>query len=346
MEISKAILVVEDDKENRNILKEILTRKFQDYEHVIIDDKKAALESIEKRDVPYEVIITDMRLQGTEDREGGIEIIKCARRVDPAAQVIVITSYPGDFSNVHKALEAGASFYLARELVFKALPSAMKKTIEQRKAIVLLNDFIQCISAAIDAKDAYTSGHSFRVREYAVAIRNYIPEFTPDRRNDLSMSALLHDIGKIGISNCLLHKPGKFTALQKSMMDEHTLIGKRILEEIRNLPEVLKGIEDHHTHYWDYVNKKPNQELSLFGKIIAIADSFDAMTTTRAYKAKRTLEETLKEIQRCSSVTESLSEKPLGQFDPSIVKAFREAYSEIKDIHNRLADKEFSFKTF
>ena len=347
MQNAKRILVVDDEVANLNVLRDTLAGSFSDFELDCVSTTEAAVKLISEKDLPYEVIVTDVRFDHNNQTEadGGIKIIEHAKKVDQLAQVIVVTSYE-TFKGVCEALEAGASFYLPRSMVVQMLPSAVRKAIEQRKAILLLNDFMLCFSAAIDAKDAYTSGHSFRVREYSLAIGDRIPEITPERRNDLSMAALLHDIGKVGISNCLLHKPGIFTEYERAMMNEHTTIGKRILEEIRNLPEILKGIEDHHTHYWDYENKKPNQELSLFGKIIAIADTFDAMTTNRAYKAKKIPEDAIKEIERCSSATISLSEKPLGQFDPLIVSAFLQACNEIKDIHDRLADKEFSFKLF
>jgi HD-GYP domain-containing protein (c-di-GMP phosphodiesterase class II) len=347
MQNAKRILVVDDEVANLNVLRDTLAGSFPDFELDCVSTKEEAFKLISERDLPFEVIVTDMRFDHNNQTEatGGIKIIEHAKKVDQLAQVVVVTSYE-TFNGVCEALEAGASFYLPRSMVVQMLPSAVRKAIDQRKAILLLNDFILCFAAAIDAKDAYTSGHSFRVREYSLAIGDRIPEITPERRNDLSMAALLHDIGKVGISNCLLHKPGKYTEYERSMMNEHPTIGKRILEETRNLPEVLKGIEDHHTHYWDYENEKPNQGLSLFGKIIAIADTFDAMTTNRAYRAKMSPEIAVKEIEDCSRGMISSSGKRLGQFDPSIVSAFLKAYNEIKDVHDRLADKEFSFKLF
>jgi len=209
----------------------------------------------------------------------------------------------------------------------ETLELLIRKALDYKNAVIALNDFIKVITSTIDAKDKYTKGHSERVKEYSIAIADELDELTAVQKAELTLSALLHDIGKMGINNCLLHKPGRFTEIERQMMREHTKIGKNILGEVQHFKNILKGVEDHHTNYWNAEQDQPTEDLSLYGRIIAVADSFDAITSSRAYRGKKKLEWAQEEIQRCQG-----SEGK--QFDPEIVMAFNKAFNRIKEIYD------------
>jgi HD-GYP domain-containing protein (c-di-GMP phosphodiesterase class II) len=171
------------------------------------------------------------------------------------------------------------------------------------------------LTAAIDAKDAYTRGHSERVawgaRELALAIG--LDEATAERAH---LAGLLHDIGKIGVPESVLTKKGRLTEAEFDMIKRHPRIGYDILRGIPSLEDVLPGVLHHHER-WDgkgYPTGAAGEEISLFGRILAVADVFDALSSDRAYRKALPREEVLGEIQRSSGT----------HFDPRMARAFME----------------------
>jgi len=171
------------------------------------------------------------------------------------------------------------------------------------------------LTAAIDAKDAYTSGHSARVawgaREIARAMG--LGEPVAERAH---LAGLLHDIGKIGVPEAVLTKKGRLTDEEFDLIKRHPRIGHDILRGIPSLEDVLPGVLHHHER-WDgkgYPTGAAGEEISLFGRILAVADVFDALSSDRAYRRALTREEVLGEIRRSAG----------SHFDPRVVRAFFE----------------------
>ncbi len=185
---------------------------------------------------------------------------------------------------------------------------------------------ILALASAVDAKHPYTRGHSERVTRYSMAIAQEM-EMDKSAFKDLQISALLHDVGKIGISENVLDKNGKLTDDEYDMIKQHPSIGARIVGKIVNSEKIVPGILDHHERYdgKGYPNGKKGEEISLFGRIIAVADTFDAMTSTRAYRKALPFQIAVEEIVYNSGY----------QFDPKIVKFFVQAYEKNKDIWQR-----------
>ncbi|RLQ95436.1 HD domain-containing phosphohydrolase [Falsibacillus albus] len=152
----------------------------------------------------------------------------------------------------------------------------------------LLDSFFTVIAAALDARDPYTAGHSQRVADYSLLIGEKA-QLSADQLNWLVKSALLHDIGKIGIKDDILLKDGKLTNEEFNQIKEHPLIGAQILSEV-NLPEnmrqLLPGIKHHHERVdgKGYPSGLAGKDIPVFGRIIAIADAYDAMTSNRPYR--------------------------------------------------------------
>jgi len=177
--------------------------------------------------------------------------------------------------------------------------------------------------SALDARDRETEGHSTRVSRLACRLGEEIG-LNGQQLKALERGALLHDIGKIGISDTILHKPGKLTDEEWKIMRIHPDIGARIVEGIPFLEETLPVIRYHHER-WDgsgYPIGLKNSNIPVQARIFAVADVFDALTTTRSYRNKSSLEEVIRYLKEQSGLL----------FDPSIIEALaRLPYNELTD---------------
>ena len=169
------------------------------------------------------------------------------------------------------------------------------------------------LSQVIDARDNSLFGHSASVSKYAVEIgkRLGVPE---EDFHDLKRGALIHDIGKLGISEKILQKPGPLSDMEFKIIKTHTLIGERIMKQTKGMEKVAVIIGQHHEHYNGdgYPRKLKGEQLLLESRIITLCDSVDTMLSTRSYKEGWDLEEVIKEVRRCSGT----------HFDPQVAEAF------------------------
>ena len=158
---------------------------------------------------------------------------------------------------------------------------------------------IRALAAALDARDPYTAGHSERVSQMSVAIGR-VMSLTPDELDVLRLGALLHDIGKIGISDAILTKPSSLTAEEYEAIKRHTLLGAQILRPIAFLAPHVPIVELHHERPdgRGYPYGLRGDEIPLLARIVHVADAYDAMTTARAYRRARPLGEVLTELWR------------------------------------------------
>ncbi|MGX8797683.1 HD domain-containing phosphohydrolase [Fusibacter sp. JL298sf-3] len=168
----------------------------------------------------------------------------------------------------------------------------------------------------IDAKDTYTGLHSSSVTDYVQRILEQL-EISDEEKQDIIVAANLHDIGKIGVPEYILNKPGKLTDEEFLLMKDHSTIGESLLNEIEGYEHISNFIRHHHEKYngTGYPDGLKGEEIPLGSRIIAVADAFDAITTDRVYQRKRTVEEAL-------SIMTAVSGK---QFDPFLVKVFIES---------------------
>jgi putative nucleotidyltransferase with HDIG domain len=192
------------------------------------------------------------------------------------------------------------------------------------------------LAAAIDARDQYTHGHTERVTNYCLAIAKElegVPEVSHYKnfRETLQISALLHDVGKIGIPDYILSKNGKLTPEEYEEIKKHSIIGATILHPIKELSDVAKEVR-HHQECFDgsgYPDGLAGNDIPLVARIIAVADAFDAMTTNRPYRRRKAVEEAVQELKAKSGT----------QFDSVIVSAFLLAYQKGNVLSNRHSDK-------
>ncbi|MFP3392215.1 HD domain-containing phosphohydrolase [Brevibacillus sp. SIMBA_040] len=185
-----------------------------------------------------------------------------------------------------------------------------------------LDQIVSSFYLAVEMKDPYTAGHTERVTHYALIIYDHMDpvDCQTFSRDDLRYASLMHDIGKVAIPDDVLLKNGRLTEEEYERMKQHSSIGADIVEQIESLAHVSPGVRHHHER-WDgfgYPDRLKGEEIPLIGRILAVADTFDAMTSTRSYRKAMTATEAYEEILRGSQ----------SQFDPKIVKVFQQAYDK------------------
>ncbi len=201
--------------------------------------------------------------------------------------------------------------------------SQMATAIENARLYTVLQDStfqtVQALATSLEAKDNYTSGHSLRVTRYALQIAERLGIGDKEIGN-LRYASQLHDIGKIGITERILNKPGRLTEWEFDAIKDHPVIGERIINSLDFLDTVRKIIRHHHER-WDgagYPDGLFREDIPLLSRIMAVADSYDAMTTARPYRGALSPEEAVVELKRCTG----------SQFDPRLVEVFLDVLRE------------------
>jgi putative nucleotidyltransferase with HDIG domain len=176
-------------------------------------------------------------------------------------------------------------------------------------------EFVQSLASALDARDPYTAGHSRRVSEMSSATARALG-LSAELAERVRVGALLHDIGKIGVPDEVLRKPGRLSPEEFTLVQEHPTIGRRILEGVNGFHPYLAAVELHHEN-WDgtgYPQGQAGIETPMDARIIHVADAYDAMTTDRPYRRGMSHEEAIARL--CDGAG--------TQFDPEVVRRFAE----------------------
>ncbi|MCC6910020.1 MAG: HD-GYP domain-containing protein [Phycisphaerales bacterium] len=193
---------------------------------------------------------------------------------------------------------------------------------------------LEAITASIDAKDRYTCGHSRRVAYLSreLAIQAGLDHAVVER---VHIAGLVHDVGKIGVPEAVLSKPGRLTDDEFDMIKKHPEIGVRILRDIPNFDDIIPGVMSHHERFdgRGYPHQLKGSEIPLFGRIVGIADAFDAMSSTRTYRRALSSDDVLAEMRRCAG----------SQFDPDLIPHFLRinfaVYEQMRD-HDRALEQQ------
>jgi HD-GYP domain-containing protein (c-di-GMP phosphodiesterase class II) len=177
----------------------------------------------------------------------------------------------------------------------------------------------ESLADAIEKRDPYTGGHTQRVTLYSSAIAKYL-QLNPMERKWLKIASVLHDIGKIGIEDQILRKPDRLSSEEFNMIKRHSDMGAEIIEHIRQLREIVPGVKYHHEmiNGKGYPDGLKGENIPLLAKIVAVADTYDAMTTNRPYRKALEKEAAIEELKKCSGT----------QFDSQVVEAFIEAHQK------------------
>lgn len=344
----KRILIIDDDPDLSQILSDVLSED-NTYKMTIAKTGKAALKELEKDS--FNLALIDIRLPDMD----GLEILSAIKQKDPLIEGIIMTGY----ATINGAIEAmrheaydflvkpidmeRIKIIIARGLEHQRLAlrnrelirSLTKQTTELNKKmeeILNLNRGLQALyvgtiatlAATIDAKDHYTQGHSERVREYAVATAKEL-KLSKREVEMIQYACQLHDLGKIGIKDYILSKDGPLTDRERWEIKMHPGKGAEMLRPLDFLKEILPIIEHHHERYdgKGYPTGLNMETIPLGARILAVADSFDAMTSERPYRPAMKIEEAVDELKGCSG----------SQFDPQAVKAFLKVMKKKKMVH-------------
>lgn len=191
---------------------------------------------------------------------------------------------------------------------------------ERRHIEARARETIRAIVAALDLRDTETEHHASRVAEIAVALGRRL-KLTPAELSELEIGALLHDVGKIGVPDRVLRKPGPLTEKEWAIMRRHPELGFQMLRSFPSLESAARLVRAHHEHFdgGGYPQGLAREEIPLPARIFAVADAYDAIISTRPYRSARSHEEALTEIGRCAG----------SQFDPQVVRAFLEIADEV-----------------
>ncbi len=252
----------------------------------------------------------------------GVSIF-AARRITNPLQILTQSSRAlarGDFSqraHLRSRTEIGelAETFNTMSEELEQFVEDLKRAAEENRALFLGS--IQMLAGAVDEKDPYTRGHSDRVTRYSLLIAKEL-KLDATFMETLQISAQLHDVGKIGIEDRILKKPGALTAEEFEVMKTHTTKGANILRPVTQLAEMLPGIELHHEALdgRGYPYGLKGDQIPLLARVIAVADTFDALTTNRPYQHAHTPEEALKIIQNLAG----------KRLDPEAVAALMAVY--------------------
>lgn len=228
---------------------------------------------------------------------------------DPAGQVIGCLSIlgPADETHIHN-LGMIVSTVNSIEKQF-----LLKDTIQELQD--LNSGLLDTLALVLDLKDNYTANHSFNVMNYSNMLAEKL-SLDSEQIKELRYAALLHDIGKIGVPDIVLNKPGRLTDEEYLAIKEHPVTGARLLKKARFSPTIIAAVRHHHEFFngQGYPDKITYKDIPLFARIITIADSFDAMTTYRVYRPPMTNEAAKEEIWLCRR----------KQFDPELAELFLE----------------------
>lgn len=207
---------------------------------------------------------------------------------------------------------------------------------QERKTARLTKEFMLALAKAVDAKDHYTSGHSFRVAKYAKEIARRTGK-TPREQEDIYTMGLLHDIGKIGIPKEILNKNAKLTDEEYRQIREHPVLGQEILKYVEELPALATGARWHHERYdgRGYPDGLAGEEIPEEARIICVADAYDALTSKRSYSGIRPQSEVRAEIARCKGT----------QFDPAFADIMLQMIDDDKNYKMREWTRERSSKS-
>lgn len=220
---------------------------------------------------------------------------------------------------------------IAQVRLITNINTELKETYSKLESAYL--ESIETLRRAVEAKDQYTRGHSDRVSEYSVLIGKKLG-LSEDDLHLLKIGGLFHDIGKIGVPDSVLLKPGKLTDEEFDAIKKHPTIGANILSTASTFANIIPIVKHHHEKYngFGYPDKLKGDEIPFLARITAIADTYDAMTSKRPYRDALPLEIVIEEFKKCSGI----------QFDPDIVPAFLDLfntdYDEMMRIQNSYYD--------
>ncbi len=304
----KRVIIVDDDMINLQVAGKVLS---EGGIHVTaLKSGSSLLEYLDATETIPDLILLDVKMSGLD----GYETLKRLHQKGGEISGIPVIFLTADDSEgaESKGLAAGAMDFIKKPFVPEVLYLRVRhilellslqkqlsneveiKTSENRDLFIHV---VESLADAIDAKDNYTNGHSGRVAEYAREIAKRAG-YSETMQEEIYMMGLLHDVGKIGVPDEVINKPGKLTDDEFDLIKRHPLMGARILENIKERPNLALGAKYHHEHYdgSGYPNGLAGEDIPEPARIIAVADAYDAMSSYRSYREALSQEKIIEEI--------------------------------------------------
>ncbi len=326
------ILLIDDEPANLRLLRRVLGA---DYDTLLAESGAEGIKILEQEKVS--LVITDQRMPGMT----GVQVLQESLRLQPEAVRILLTGYT-DIQALIDAINAGQIYKYVQKpwdaedlklTVMRALESLELKQnndqliLELRSALSQLESVslgtIVVLANALDAKCDYTSGHSLRVSRYALAIGRHIG-MSADELKDLELTGILHDIGKIGVPESILWKPGRLDPDEQKIMATHPVKSAEMIEELENFEQIRKWVRHHHEHLdgSGYPDGLAGENIPIGARAVLVADAYDAMTSDRPYRTSIGYERAGLELRKYSG----------RQFDPIMVDALLHCLGEKGEI--------------
>lgn len=274
------ILVVEDDPRNIQILSSLLGR--EGYHAYVATDGELALDYLDTT-LP-DLILLDLGLPKID----GFEVCERLKSNSTTRLIpVVVLTGQSDFGSKLRCIELGADDFISKPFNATEVLARCKSLLRLKNALDALDNAERVIFAfarAVEAKDPYTEGHTERVTAYALALAERIG-LNEQERAALKRSAILHDVGKIGVPDDILRKPGPLTPEEFEKIRQHPIQGVTILEPLQSVRDVLPAIRWHHERMdgSGYPDGLTGDQIPVMVRIMTIADVYDALTTLRPY---------------------------------------------------------------
>ena len=356
------ILVVDDEDGIRDVVCSILAQA--GYNTHPVTSAQNALAAL-RTDSTFSIVLSDLVMEGID----GLTLLGRMRQEYPDIPVVMVTAVH-DISIALAAIRNGAYDYLLKPFEKEQLLATVRRALETRKLRLenqayqtkleslvsartemlrkALADLersyditLEALGDALDLKDAETEGHSKRVTAFTIAIARAM-DLPQERVRIIARGAFLHDVGKMAIPDAILRKPGRLSPEEQAIMREHALLGYQMLRKIPFLAEASDIVYSHQERYdgSGYPRGLRGDQIPLGARIFAVADTFDAMTSDRPYRAAQSIPSGRREIERHSG----------KQFDPEVVKTFlaipEHIWTELRsEIETQTARRRYGVRT-
>lgn len=331
--MQQTILVVDDDGINLKIAMLILKEHFE----VLCANSGQVALNLLKRRIP-DLILLDYRMPNMD----GFEVMEQLQKVEEYKDIpIIFLTGDHDRETEIKALQKGAMDFITKPFIAEIMLQRVSRILElrrlqknlqeevkmqtreaqeQRRQVEQLSEEVmKTLANTIDAKDKYTNGHSVRVATYSREIARRCGKSAKEQQ-DIYYIGLLHDIGKIGVPDNIINKPGRLTEEEYQIIRQHPVIGSDILKTISQIPAIVTGARWHHERYdgMGYPDGLVGEEIPENARLIGVADAYDAMTSNRSYRKVLSQEIVRREIELGKGT----------QFDPYFAKIMIEMIDE------------------
>jgi response regulator RpfG family c-di-GMP phosphodiesterase len=315
--MSHKILIIDDEPEIREMLKLFLTKL--GYE---VTTAQSGYQGIEKiKSEPFSLVLCDVMMEGLD----GLKTLAEIKKINNSLPIIMISGL-GTHDRIIQALQNGASDFIAKpfnliqikRIIQQAIKPEVKASDKDSSSIAHLVresylGLLRMMIKLLEARDSYIKDHSTRVAEYAVKIAQLL-NLSEDTIEVINYAGILHDIGKIGVSDVILLKPTKLTIQEWGEIKMHPTIGSMIVGDLR-LFRAEEPLIRHHHEWYDgtgYPDSLKKEDIPLGARIISVADAYDAMTSPRPYRA-------VMDNNTAKNIIKEYSNK---QFDPKLAEVF------------------------